>query len=184
VTADDVPGGERTDPGLSIPEDAIASSEEEVIFSTRREEVAPEATRLIKTEAVVAEEPISEEELAAADVVPEQSEAQEEAPLVEEQPTEVLRPEDMGPLADEPEAVPAEELEVVELEVDPSTARDETQQFGEPPVSEPEAADEVGVEQEETSLARKSSSQEFFDREQEQSDSRIFRASRFLRRRE
>jgi cell division initiation protein len=184
ATADDVPDGERTDPGLSIPEDVIASSEEEVIFSMRKEDVAPEATRLIETEAVVAEEPISKEELAAADVVPEQSEVQEEAPLVEEQQTEVLRAEDMGPHADEPEAVLAEEPEVVEPEVEPSTARDETQWVGDPPVSEPEVANEVGVEHEETSLARESSSQEFFDREEKQSDCRIFRASRFLRRRE
>ena len=63
------------------------------------------------------------------------------------------------------------------------TAEDETQQFEEPPVSEPE--EEVEVEQEETSLAQESSSQEFFDREQaEQGDNRAFRASRFLRRRE
>jgi cell division initiation protein len=173
VTADD----ERTDPGLTISEDVISSSEEEVVFSTETEEIAPEATRLIETEAVVAEEPISEEELDAADVVPEQSEAQEEAPLAEEQPTEVLRAEDMGPLADEPDEAPAEEQEV-----EPSTARDETHRFEEPPVSEP--ADEVGVEQEETSLARESSSQEFFDREEEQGDSPVSRASRFLRRRE
>jgi len=181
VTADDVPDGERTDPGLSIPEDVIASSEEEAFVSIQREEVAPEATRPIETEDFVAEEPISEEELAAADVVPEQSEAQEEAPLVEVQQTEVLRAEDMGPLADEPEAVPAEVPEVAEPE--PSAAGDEKQQFGEPPVSEPEAADEVGVEREETSLARESRSQEFFDGEEEQDDSRVFRASRFLRRR-
>ncbi len=63
-------------------------------------------------------------------------------------------------------------------------AQDErAEAFEEPPVSEPEAADEV--EQEEPSLAEESSSREFFDREQgEHSDSRIFRASRFLRRRE
>ena len=106
---------------------------------------------------------MNEEELAAADVAPEQSEVQEEEPLAEEQPTQVLRTEDTGPLTWEPEGVPAEEPEVVE----------------------PEAAEEVEVEQEETSLAQESSSQEFFDREHaEQGDNRAFRASRFLRRRE
>jgi hypothetical protein len=70
--------------------------------------------------------------------------------------------------------------------VEPSTAQDETvkpEAVQEPPVTEPEAASEV--EREEPSLAEESSSQQFFDREEgEQSDSRILRASRFLRRRE
>lgn len=180
ATADDVPDSERTDPGLTLSDDVIVESDEEVIVSTETEEVDPDATRLIETEPAVTEVPVSEEELAAADVAPEQSEAQEKAPLVEEQPTEVLRTEDLGPLADEPEELPAEEPEV-----EPSTAQDETQRFEVPPVSEPEAADEVEVQQEETSLAEESSSQEFFDREQaEQDDSRAFRASRFLRPRE
>jgi cell division initiation protein len=168
--------GEHTDPGLTISDQEIAESEEEAIVSTETGEVDPDATRIIETETAVSEEPVSEEELAAADVVPEQSEAQEEAPLSEEQPTEVLRSRDMGPLAAEPEEPPAEEVE-------PSTAEDETQQFEEPPVSEPE--EEVEVKEEETSLAEESGSEEFFEREQtEQDDSRVFRASRFLRRRE
>jgi cell division initiation protein len=176
----DEPDGERTDPGLTISEDVIAESEEEVIVSTETGEVDPEATRLLEMEPLTAEEPVSEEELAAADVAPEQSEVQEEEPLAEEQQTEVLRTEDTGPLAGETEGAPAEEPEV-----EPSTAGDETQQFEEPPVSEPEAAEEVEVGQKETSLAQESSSQEFFDREQaEQGDNRVFRASRFLRRRE
>ena len=174
----DEPDGERTDPGLTISEDVIAESEEEVIVSTETGEVDPEATWLLETEPPTAEEPVSEEELAAADVAPEQSEVQEEEPLAEEQQTEVLRTEDTGPLAGETEEAPAEEPE-------PSTAGDETQQFEEPPVPEPEAAEEVQVEQEETSLAQESNSREFFDREQaEQGDNRAFRASRFLRRRE
>jgi len=174
VTAEDE--GEHTDTDLTISEQEIAESEEEVIFSTETSEVDPDATTLIETETVVSEEPVSEEELAAAaDVVPEQSEAQEEAPLSEEQRTEVLRAEDMGPLAGEQEEAPAEEPEV-----EPSTAEDETQQFEEPPVSEPE--EEVEAKQDETSLAEERSSDEFFDREQ--GDSRVFRASRFLRRRE
>jgi cell division initiation protein len=165
---------ERTDPGFTLSDDVIVESEEEVIVATETEEVDPDATRLIETEPTVAEEPVSEEALAAADVAPEQSEVQEETP-VEDQQTEVLRTEDMGPLADEPEEAPAEEPEV-----GPSTTQDETQQFVGPPVSEP--ADEV--EQEETSLAEESSSQEFFEKEEDQGDSPIFRASRFLRRRE
>jgi cell division initiation protein len=176
VTAE--PEGEHTDPGLTISEQEIVETEEEVIVSTETGEVDPDATRLIETESVVSEEPVSEEELAAADVVPEQSEAQEETPISEEQPTEVLRAEGVGPLAEEPEEAPVD-VPVVE----PSMAGDETQQFEEPPASEPE--EEVEVKQEETSLAEESSSEEFFDREQgEQGDSRVFRASRFMRRRE
>jgi cell division initiation protein len=113
----------------------------------------------------------------------------------EDAPTEVFRPEDAqteGPLT---EATPAEEPwaesegpevaepEVAEPEVEPSTTQGKTVQ--EPAASEPEAAGEV--EREEPSLAEESSSHEFFDREEQsqaRGDSRIFRASRFLRRRE
>ena len=70
--------------------------------------------------------------------------------------------------------------------MEPSPARGETAQaeaVQEPPVSEPEAASEV--EREEPSLAEEKSSEQFFDRQVgERSDSRIYRASRFLRRRE
>jgi cell division initiation protein len=171
----DEPDGEHTDPGLTLSGHEIVESEEEeeeVIVPTETNEADPDATRLIETEAAVAEEPVSEEDLAASDVVPEQSEVQESA--AEDQPTEVLRPEEYGPLAE-----PVSE----EPEVEPSTAQDEKQEVEEPAVSEPEAAAEV--EREEPALAEEGSSQEFFEREEEgRGDSRIFRASRFLRRRE
>ncbi len=56
---------------------------------------------------------------------------------------------------------------------------------GEPVDVGPEAADEVEREEEPT-LAEESRSHEFFDREnrEEEKDSRISRASRFLRRRD
>jgi cell division initiation protein len=97
-------------------------------------------------------------------------------PAMDEQPTEVIRPEGSEPETEDPE--------VAEPEVEPSTAQDEMDQpVQEPPVSVPEAASEV--EREEPSLAEESSSQQFFDRQEgERSDSRIYRASRFLRRRE
>ena len=106
----------------------------------------------------------------------------------DEQPTEVISAQGSGPLASESETEEsqAENPEVAEPEVESSTAQDETAQteaVQEPPVSEPEAASEV--EREEPSLAEEKSSQQFFEREEgEQSDSRISRASRFLRRRE
>src|SRR5918997_175407 len=176
ATAEDEGG--HPDPGLLISEQEIAESEGEVDFSSEPGEVDPDATRPIETEAVVSEEPISEEELAAADVVPEQSEAQEETPLSAEQPTEVLRAKDLGPFARTPEESPADEVK-------PPAVEDETQQFEEPPAEEssvPEPAEEVEVNPDETSLAEESNSEQFF--EGEQGDSRAFRASRFLRRRE
>jgi cell division initiation protein len=101
---------------------------------------------------------------------------QELEPAMDEQPTEVIRPEGSEPETEDPE--------VAEPEVEPSTAQDEMDQpVQEPPVSVPEAATEV--EREEPSLAEESSSEQFFDRQEgERSDSRIYRASRFLRRRE
>jgi cell division initiation protein len=101
---------------------------------------------------------------------------QELEPAMDEQPTEVIRPEGSEPETEDPE--------VAEPEVEPSTAQDEMDQpVQEPPVSVPEAASEV--EREEPSLAEESSSQQFFDRQEgERADSRIYRASRFLRRRE
>jgi cell division initiation protein len=137
AAAFDVPDGERTDPGPTASDYEVAESEE-ILVSTETDEADPEATRLIE------QEPVSAEELAAEDVVPEQSEG--------EQPTQVMRAEEMGPLAGEPE---------------------------------PEGAPAGEVEQEEPALAEESNSQEFFDSdEQDRGDSRIFRASRFLRRRE
>src|ERR687896_714244 len=101
---------------------------------------------------------------------------QELEPAMDEQPTEVIRPEGNEPETEDPE--------VAEPEVEPSTAQDEMDQpVQEPPVSVPEAVTEV--EREEPSLAEESSSEQFFDRQEgERSDSRIYRASRFLRRRE
>ena len=142
----------------------------------------------------VAEEPEPQEvedTLSGLEVVePEEQEPeiQQEGTAADEQPTEVIRAEGSEPLASEPETEgPRDEApEVVEPEIEPSQVHDETAQTEvaqEPPASEPEAASEV--EREEPSLAEEKSSEQFFEREEgEQSDSRIFRASRFLRRRE
>jgi cell division initiation protein len=122
-------------------------------------------------------------ELEAVDPAAMEPEVQETEPAADEKPTAVIRPEGSEPFADGPHA---QDPEVVEPEVEPSTAHDEpdqTETFQEPPASEPEAASEV--EREEPSLAEESSSGHFFDREEgEPSDSRVSRASRFLRRRE
>ena len=131
----------------------------------------------------------------------------QEAP-VGEQETQVLRPESQDadesepvvwstetsaadePVAQEPAATeePATDEPVAEgpvaEEMDPSTTRAEAPSDA---AAEPGAEEEVGVDREETSLAEESQSHEFFDKDstrQERGDSRISRASRFLRRRE
>src|SRR5215204_333220 len=161
----------------AIAAEAVIAAEEADVLPEDEVEPVPEDVVDTLTETDVVE-PATEE-----------PEVQESEPAADEQPTEVIRFDDEGgPHTDEPlvEEPPAEEPEVAEPEVEPSTAQDETAQaeaVQESSVTEPEAAG--AVEQEEPSLAEESSSQEFFDREQgEQSDSRIFRASRFLRRRE
>src|SRR5215207_6897433 len=161
----------------AIAAEAVIGAEEADVLPEDEVEPVPEDAVDTLTETDVVE-PATEE-----------PEVQESEPAADEQPTEVIRFDDEGgPHTDEPlvEEPPAEEPEVAEPEVEPSTAQDETAQaeaVQESSVTEPEAAG--AVEQEEPSLAEESSSQEFFDREQgEQSDSRIFRASRFLRRRE
>ncbi|MGH3144186.1 MAG: DivIVA domain-containing protein [Rubrobacter sp.] len=172
----------------------------------------PDATQRIEPEAdgPLQEEPEASAEDSPTEVIrPEDS--QTEGPLVEEPGPGVAESEgaepDVGaseaaePEAAEPEAVESEaveseavdsetaepeavEPEVSEPEVEPSTAQGEVAQE-EPPAPEPEAAGEV--ESEESSLAEEESSQEFFDQgesTQARGDNRIFRASRFLRRRE
>jgi cell division initiation protein len=170
-----------------------------VVREAAQEEARSAEEAMVTEEAMAAtgvvpevdEEPVpqdAEDTFSELEVVePEEAEpeAREQEPA-DEQPTEVIRAEESGPLAPEPEEPRDEAPEVAEPEVEPSTAQDEsarTEAVQEPPVSEPEAASEV--EREEPSLAEEKSSQQFFDREEgEQSDSRIFRASRFLRRRE
>jgi cell division initiation protein len=153
-----------------------------VVREAAQEEVRSAEEAMVTAEAMAAAgmvpEPVSEDAqdtLSGLEVVDPAD--QELGSAVDEQPTAVIRPEGSEPQTEDPE--------VAEPEVEPSTAQDEMDQAAavqEPPVSVPEAASEV--EREEPSLAEESSSQQFFDREDgERSDSRIFRASRFLRRR-
>ena len=110
----------------------------------------------------------------------EDAEVQEIGSAADEQPKAVIRAEGSEP---ETEVPISEDPEVAEPEVEPSTVKeeaDQTEVVQAPTVTE--AASEV--EREEPSLAEVSRSQQFFDKDGEHSDSRIFRASRFLRRRE
>ena len=123
---------------------------------------------------------------------------------VGEQETQVLRPEEpapAGPAADEGDANGSDQVvwsteSAADEPVAQEPATDEPAAEG--PVteeasseaghsSEPGAQEEVGADREETSLAEESQSHEFFDKDptrQQGGDSRISRASRFLRRRE
>jgi len=156
----------------------VASARE--IEASLRERLDTESITVVR-EAAQEEAPSAEEVMVTAEAMAAagmEPEPQETGSAVDEQPTAVVRAEGSEPETEDPE--------VAEPEVEPSTAQDETvkpEAVQEPPVTEPEAASEV--EREEPSLAEESSSQQFFDREEgEQSDSRILRASRFLRRRE
>jgi cell division initiation protein len=157
-----------------------------VVREAAQEEARSAEEEMVTAQAMAAAgmvpEPVSEDAqdaLSGPEVVDPAEEGPEDQELgsaADEQPTAVIRAEGSEPQTADPE--------VAEPEVEPSTAQDETDQseaVQEPPSTE--AASEV--EREEPSLAEESSLQQFFDREEgEGSDSRIFRASRFLRRRE
>lgn len=136
------------------------------------------------------EERSAEDEAATQRIEPEVDEPQvEPSTIQEESPT----------ASHEPEAQPVAEDETV---VEEPSSPEESAVLEEPePVQEAAAADEPvaveepaaaeDVEREESSLAEERSSESFFDREEggtssreDESESRIFRASRFLRRRE
>jgi cell division initiation protein len=97
-------------------------------------------------------------------------------------------PQDVS-VAEEPEPPAAAQDLAAQPDAEAAPVVEEPAPAEPPPATEAPAAEDV--EREETSLAEESSSQSFFDREEsgtssEESggDSRIFRASRFLRRRE
>ena len=139
---------------------------------------------------VAPEEPAADDDAATQRIEPvesageaPQTEPFAEEPQVEEPEVEPPTATDEPPtLSHEPEAQPSAEEEPAPEE--PSPPQESAV------VEEPAAADEV--EREEPSLAEERTSESFFDREESgpsssgegQRDSRIFRASRFLRRRE
>ena len=134
-------------------------------------------------------------------------ELEQEVAAEEAGATQQMEPTSEAPPQSEPEVEEAqvEEPEVAEPEVEPSTAAQDPDAEGETAVAEPpateeppvveeapaaeEPAAEEEVEREDPTLAEERNSESFFDREEESSgegerDNRIFRASRFLRRRE
>jgi cell division initiation protein len=175
-------------------EDAVDSEDDAPAFGTTdaADLDDPGATRPIET-------------VAAPEAAPEGASGDESlqgtGPLADEPPqgeqeTQVLSPGGsmtFGPETNDPQTAPASEPvddePVAEEPVatapasEPSAASGGT--TGEPVAGGPGAADEVEREEEPT-LAEESRSHEFFDREhrEEEKDSRISRASRFLRRRD
>ena len=154
-----------------------------------------------------ASEPLSDEAQAGSEDVPgETGGVEQETAFLEqetaylEQETAYLEEQDrVEPEAAEPEIEEqqADEPETVEPEVEPSSApasaEDETvvhDQTSDEETRFPEPGADEEVEREEPTLAEESRSQDFFDREgsstvgEDRGNSRIFRASRFLRRRE
>jgi cell division initiation protein len=131
----------------------------------------------------------------APEVEPDVADPQRTGPLADEEPheidqeTQVLRAGETVTFraeGDEQQETPAAQASGTgETAEEPVTTEPET----EPPTTQAGKTDEAGaadeVEREEATLAEESRSQEFFDRGgTEEGDSRISRASRFLRRRE
>lgn len=155
--------------------ESIAVAREAASYETAPE---PEGTRRIETEpteGVLAEAASAEDDAATQSIEPETAE-----PTPEEIDSEIA------------------ELEATEPEMESSASEEPPAPTGDlgaapEPSEEPAAVDEPAAEEvdsEEPTLSEQSSSESFFDREggtgssQEEGESRIFRASRFLRRRE
>jgi cell division initiation protein len=160
-------------------------TDEVAVVPEAAQQEAPSADEPILTAGMVAEPPDAQDTLSGLEPAEEYSEVQEIGSAADEQPTPVIRTEGSEPLAVEPESkVPvSEDPEVAEPEVEPSTAQDE-RDHSEALQEAPDTETASEVEREEPPLAEESRSEQSFDREDERSDSRIFRASRFLRRRE
>ncbi|MBA3950372.1 MAG: DivIVA domain-containing protein [Rubrobacter sp.] len=168
---------------------AETSDEAEPAFGTTGPDAAdlddPGATQPIETAAAPE---------AGPEDTSEAEERQGTGPLADEpregdQETRILSPSERmtsGSETDEPQTAPSAEDALAEGPVaeEPVATEPETEPSTESATDEPGAADEV--EREEPTLAEESRSHEFFDREnkEEEKDSRISRASRFLRRRE
>ena len=178
--------------------ESIAVAREAASHDDRTERAAAEQTSLEQEEAELAD---LEREVEGS----EEERPEEERPLAAEDPgiTQRLEPEASFPAPEQyetetqgPEMEPSTEVQRPP-EMQPSAAQGGAgveAAPSEPAVEQPASAEEVEHEEpslaEEHSLAEESRSQEFFDREQgaspeqDRRDSRIFRASRFLRRRE
>jgi cell division initiation protein len=176
--------------------ESIAVAREAASQDYRTERAAAEQTSLEQEEAELAD-------LEREVVGTEEERPEEEPPLADDpgvtqrlEPESTTGPEPYETETQEPEMEPSTEVQP-SPEMEPSAAQGSAEVEtapSEPAVEQPPPAGEVEREEtslaEEHSLAKESRSQEFFDRdqgaapEQDRRDNRIFRASRFLRRRE
>jgi cell division initiation protein len=183
--------------------ESIAVAREAASHDDRTERAAAEQTSLEQEEAELAD--LEREVEGTEEERPEEERPEEERPLAAEDPgiTQRLEPEASFPAPEQyetetqvPEMEPSTEVQP-SAEMQPSAAQGDAgveAAPSEPAVEQPASAEEVEREEpslsEEHSLAEESRSQEFFDREEgaspeeDRRESRIFRASRFLRRRE
>jgi cell division initiation protein len=181
----------------------IVSAKE--IEASLRERLDTESIAVAR-EAASYEAPVYDDVGQQPTVVPEEPAADDDAATQSIEPVETAGEAPQSePLAEEPQV---EEPQVEEPEAEPQAATDEPPTLSHEPEAQPSAEEEPSppqesaageepaaadeVEREEPSLAEERSSESFFDREESgpsssgegQRDSRIFRASRFLRRRE
>ena len=178
----------------AVAEQTSLEQEEAELADLEREVEGSEEERPEEERPLAAEDPGITQRLEpeASFPAPEQYETETQGPEMEPS-TEVQRPPEMQPPQ---EIQPSAEVQP-SAEMQPSAAQGGAgveAAPSEPAVEQPASAEEVEHEEpslaEEHSLAEESRSQEFFDREQgaspeqDRRDSRIFRASRFLRRRE
>jgi cell division initiation protein len=177
--------------------ESIAVAREAASHDDGTERAAAEQTSLEQEEAELAD---LEREVERPDAErPDAERPEAEGPLAAEDPgvTQRLEPEVTAPAPQQYETETQEPEMEPSTEVQPSAAQGsagEETTPSEPAFEQPASAEEVEREErslaEEHSLAEESRSQKFFDREQgaspeqDRPNSRIFRASRFLRRRE
>jgi cell division initiation protein len=190
--------------------ESIAIAREAATYEEEGGEPTPAEPEVAESTAVAfeEEEPAAEDigatpPIEPAEVTGEAPPQVDEQEMVEEPHTEPSSPQEEPYVSNqEPDVRPSVEAETVVEEPprseEPAAAVEEP-----PPPEEPAASEETAaveeqespaaeeVEREEPTLAEESSSQSFFDREEarrsseeDERDNRIFRASRFLRRRE
>jgi cell division initiation protein len=173
--------GVEQEPGAVPGEDSTAGFEEERAAEDQA------ATQRIEPVDTAGEVPQTEPEVEEPEVEP--STIQEESPTVSHEP-EVQPVVEDETVVEEP-STPEESAVLEEPESVQEPAAAEEPVVAEEPVAVEEPAASEDVEREESSLAEERSSESFFDREEggtssgeDERESRIFRASRFLRRRE
>jgi cell division initiation protein len=187
---------------IAIAREAATYAKESVEQTPAEPEVGEETAPTFEEEAPAAEDTGATQPIERAEVAGEEPPQVEEQGVVEQPQTEPFTPQEESFVSNqEPDVRPDAEAEAV---VEESVRSEESAVAEEPPPpKEPAATEDAAavadqgspaaeeVEREEPTLVEESSSQSFSDREEAgrsseegERDNRIFRASRFLRRRE